>query len=159
MRVNLAIVICYILLTLSCHGCSTKEQVHNFPRKFPDDSSGLPIPVFDKNYDEMLGLLQEKFRPENIEMDRPYKVLPDGKFEYWLRITFLNPELPQDRDSGYPLDTFVRLAADETFKHLTNLQQFQSIEIAVRQTEHAYGNINSTVSKFLTKDLKNQTVP
>ena len=142
-----------LLLLILINGCRNKSQDDGLYKTFPNDGTGLPLPEFDKDFDEIVGALEKEFNAESVRVTRPFDFNSENKPECWLKVSLLNPEMPQvDYD---PFTGFAHNVAEWTYAHLTNSDKFNKIEISVEQTA---GTFSSTISKFLWRDSLKSTL-
>lgn len=135
---------------LFASGCWKKSEPQTPTSQFPSDGTGLPLPRFDTDFDQLLVSMEQEFNADAVRISRPFEFNSENKPEYWLKVSLLNPQISQVGSD--PFGLFAQRVAQTTYRHLTNADRFNKIEISVEQDSEDILGFNSVISKFLWRD-------
>lgn len=141
-RIGLSILIG--VLTINCDG-SSKKKVQIQPVTFGNII--FPVPIFDKGLDRLIDESRERYKAEEVVVDRPVKYLSDKDYNYWLKIEFLNPEL-----EGKTFQVFGMEVATEIYSHLNNRAKFSAVEVIARYKKGYIVTYSKKQSSFFFRD-------
>jgi hypothetical protein len=114
----------FTFFTMSCERTQSID-IKETLREVSYDGVKIPEPKFDKDPLEIIKEFKSKYNSKQAVIARPAWYNSKEDYDYWLKVEFLNPEIP-DKD----FKKFGRQVALEVVEHLSNDEDFKKIEVS-----------------------------
>ena len=111
------------------------------------DGLTIPYPKFEKEIEIILKELREDYKSETVTLQRPYEYIIGEKLNYWIQVSFLNPEFDVENNSEE--------IARKIIHDLSNSSDFKDLELVFVKRKGFIITLSSSQSIFFNiKELR-----